>query len=84
MFSENLPKNDSYITHITYHFQFGRWSLLTLGVVYGALHQGRLSRKEAAFREVEDKQKAIRDAKVAEEKKRAAEREIAELEALAK
>lgn len=58
--------------------------MLTAGIFYGAFHQGRLSRKEAAFREVELKQKAIRDEKLAAEKKIAADREIAELEALAK
>jgi F-type H+-transporting ATPase subunit e len=64
--------------------QFGRWSLLSVGIVYGAFHQSRLSRKEAAIREVELKQKAIRDEKLAAEKKLATEKEIAELEALAK
>ncbi|CAH1373713.1 hypothetical protein MTP99_015089 [Tenebrio molitor] len=64
--------------------KFGRWSLLSVGIVYGAFHQSRLSRKEAAIREVELKQKAIRDEKLAAEKKLATEKEIAELEALAK
>lgn len=67
-----------------YLYQFGRWSLLTVGILYGAAHQKRLSRKEASFREIELKQKAIRDEKLAIEKKAAAEREIKELEALAK
>lgn len=64
--------------------QFGRWSLLIAGVLYGAAHHSRLSKKEAAFREVELKQKAARDEKLAAEKKAAADREIQELEALAK
>lgn len=66
------------------YFQFARWSFLGLGIVYGAFHQSRLSKKEAAFREVEAKKKAVRDAQLAAEKKAAAEREIKELEALAK
>lgn len=41
-----------------------------------------MSKKETAFREVEAKQKVIRDAKLAEEKKLAAAREIKDLEAL--
>ncbi|KAJ8950448.1 hypothetical protein NQ318_010325 [Aromia moschata] len=64
--------------------KFGRWSFLGLGVLYGAFHQNRLSKKEAGIREVELKHKAERDAKLAAEKKAAADREIQELEALAK
>ncbi|XP_055390166.1 ATP synthase subunit e, mitochondrial [Condylostylus longicornis] len=64
--------------------KLGRWSFLALGVVYGAYHQGRLSKKEAAIREIETQQKAIRDAKIAAEKKRNAEAEIRALEELAK
>ena len=62
--------------------KFGRWSLLTLGIAYGAFHQGRLSKKEEKVREIEAQQKIIRDAKLAEEKKKAAAEEIAALEAL--
>ena len=64
--------------------KFGRWSLLTVGVLYGAAHNSRLSKKEAKNREIEAKIKAERDKKLAIEKKAAAEREIAELEALVK
>ncbi|CAG9864090.1 unnamed protein product [Phyllotreta striolata] len=64
--------------------KFGRWSFLGLGVLYGAFHQNRLSKKEAAIREVEAKLKVERDAKLAIEKKAAAEKEMAELEALAR
>lgn len=62
--------------------KLGRWSMLSLGVVYGAFHQSRLGKKEAKVREIEAEQKAIRDAKLAEEKKRNAEREIRALEEL--
>lgn len=55
-----------------------------VGVAYGAVNQSRLSKKEAKIREVELKQKAIRDVKIAAEKKIASDREIKELEALAK
>lgn len=58
--------------------------MLTVGILYGAAHQSRLSKKEAAIREVELKQKAIRDAKLAEEKRIASERELKELEEMAK
>ncbi|XP_062550032.1 ATP synthase subunit e, mitochondrial-like [Armigeres subalbatus] len=62
--------------------KFGRWSFLAIGVAYGAYHQSRLSKREVGIREVEAKQKVIRDAKLAEEKKRAQAEEaraIAEL-----
>lgn len=54
--------------------------MLTVGVLYGAAHQSRLSKKEAKFREVEEKQRAVREAKLAEEKQAASAKEIAELE----
>lgn len=60
--------------------QFGRWSFLAVGVVYGAFHHNRLSNKETALREVENKQKAIRDAKLAEEKAAASKKEMDDLE----
>ena len=41
-----------------------------MGVAYGAMHQSRLSKKAAKEREIEAKQKVIRDAKLAEEKAR--------------
>lgn len=50
--------------------KFGRWSFLALGIVYGAFHQNRLSKREALLREEEAKLKPIRDAQLAEEKKR--------------
>ncbi|XP_015602938.1 ATP synthase subunit e, mitochondrial [Cephus cinctus] len=64
--------------------KFGRWSFLGVGILYGAFHHNRLSKKEAAYREVELKQKAVRDAKLAEEKRIAAEAELRELEKLSK
>lgn len=51
-------------------FQFGRWSLLGTGILYGIYHQSRLSKKEAAIRVIEAEQKVIRDAQLAIEKKR--------------
>ncbi|CAD7088634.1 unnamed protein product [Hermetia illucens] len=62
--------------------KFGRWSLLTIGIAYGAMHQSRLSKKEAKVREIEAQQKVIRDAKLAEEKKRNAEAEARAFEEL--
>ncbi|XP_026468135.1 ATP synthase subunit e, mitochondrial-like [Ctenocephalides felis] len=55
--------------------KFGRWSFLVVGILYGAAHQSRLAKREVGIREVEAKHKAIRDAKLAEEKKRAQEEE---------
>lgn len=47
--------------------------MLSAGILYGIFHQSRLSKKEAAFREVDDKRKAIRDKQLALEKKLAAD-----------
>ncbi|CAH1987541.1 unnamed protein product [Acanthoscelides obtectus] len=63
--------------------KFCRWSFLGVGIMWGAYHQSRFTKKENAFREIEGKLKAERDAKLAAEKKAAAEKEIAELEKLA-
>ncbi|XP_017778194.1 PREDICTED: ATP synthase subunit e, mitochondrial [Nicrophorus vespilloides] len=60
--------------------RFGRWGLLSAGILYGMFHQNRLSKKETAFREIEGKQKVIRDAQLAAEKKLASEREMKNLE----
>nr|CAD7261159.1 unnamed protein product [Timema shepardi]CAD7405834.1 unnamed protein product [Timema poppensis] len=59
--------------------KFSRWSLLLLGVSYGAIRYSSLSKKENANREIEAKQKAIRDVKLAQEKERLAKEELAEL-----
>lgn len=64
--------------------KFGRWSLLTVGIAYGAYHQSRLSKKEEKIRAIEAQQKVIRDAKLAEEKKRNAEAEAKAFEELSK
>lgn len=58
------------IIYSLFGFQFGRYSFLGLGVMYGAYHQRRLAAKEVKVREIEGKQKEIRDAKLAIEKKR--------------
>ncbi|XP_055532999.1 ATP synthase subunit e, mitochondrial [Wyeomyia smithii] len=55
--------------------KFGRWSFLALGVAYGAYHQSRLAKREVGIREIEAQQKIVRDAKLAEEKKRSAAEE---------
>nr|CAH7713893.1 unnamed protein product [Callosobruchus chinensis] len=57
-----------------------RWSFLGAGILWGAFHFNRFSKKENALREVEAKLKPERDAKLAAEKKAAAEREMADLE----
>lgn len=61
-------------------FQFGRWSFLAVGVAYGAMHQSRLSKKATKEREIEAKQKVIRDAKLAEEKIRNSARKLPTLD----
>lgn len=52
--------------------------------MYGAFHHSRLSRKEAALREIEEQQRPVREAKLAAEKKAASDKELKELEALMK
>ncbi|KAK5650299.1 hypothetical protein RI129_001328 [Pyrocoelia pectoralis] len=60
--------------------KFGRWGLLTTGILYGLFHQSRLSKREAALREIDEKQRPAREAKIAEERKIVADRELKELE----
>ncbi|CAH0730662.1 unnamed protein product, partial [Brenthis ino] len=60
--------------------RFGRWSFLSAGILYGVFHQNRLSKKEAKIREIEAKEKVIRDAKLKEEKAIAAAAELKALE----
>jgi F-type H+-transporting ATPase subunit e len=59
--------------------QFGRWSFLAVGVLYGLYHQNRLATREVGIREIEEKHKAVRDAKLAEEKIRNAAGKLATL-----
>jgi len=62
--------------------KFGRYSFLGLGIMYGAFHQSRLAAKEVKVREIEAKQKEVRDAKLAIEKKRNFEEEQRAIAAL--
>ncbi|XP_017879437.1 ATP synthase subunit e, mitochondrial-like [Ceratina calcarata] len=55
--------------------KFARWSFLLTGILYGAYHQRRLSKRENARREQELREKPMRDAKLAEERKRLLEAE---------
>jgi F-type H+-transporting ATPase subunit e len=41
--------------------------------MYGAYHQNRLAKREVGIRAIEAEKKAVRDAKLAEEKKRSLE-----------
>lgn len=59
--------------HVLFDFQFGRWSLLTAGILYGAYHHNRLSKKEAIYRKLEAEKQVIRDAQEAIAKKKRAE-----------
>ncbi|CAH4034340.1 ATP synthase subunit e, mitochondrial [Pieris brassicae] len=60
--------------------RFGRWSFLTAGILYGAFHQNRLSKKETKIREIEAKEKVIRDEKMKKEKAIASAAEMKNLE----
>uniref|UniRef100_A0A2A4JZW2 ATP synthase F(0) complex subunit e, mitochondrial n=1 Tax=Heliothis virescens TaxID=7102 RepID=A0A2A4JZW2_HELVI len=60
--------------------RFGRWSFLGAGILYGAFHQSRLSKREEKLREIEAKEKVIRDEKLKKEKAIAAAAEIKALE----
>lgn len=52
------------------YFQFGRWSLLTAGILYGVYNHNRFSKKEAIHRKLEAEKKVVRDAQEAIEKKK--------------
>lgn len=56
--------------------KFSRWSLLITGILYGSYHQRRLMKRENARREQELREKPMRDAKLAEERKRLQEAEM--------
>lgn len=56
--------------------RFARWSLLIAGIVYGASRQKFLARREVGIRKEEAKRKAIRDAKLKEERRIASERDV--------
>ncbi|XP_078053451.1 ATP synthase, subunit E [Augochlora pura] len=64
--------------------KLSRWSLLLLGVTYGAYHQRRLSKRETLRREKELAEKPMRDAKLAEERRIALIAEQKMLDDLAK
>ncbi|XP_031636457.1 ATP synthase subunit e, mitochondrial [Contarinia nasturtii] len=64
--------------------RFGRWSLLTAGILYGAYHHNRLSKKETINRKLEAERKIIRDAQLAIEKKKNYEEEMRALEELSR
>lgn len=62
--------------------KLGRWTLLLLGIYYGSSKRKYLIKREGAVREEEEKNKAIRDAKIKEEKDRLDAEEIASLVAI--
>lgn len=64
--------------------RFGRWSLLTTGILYGAYHHNRLSKKEVINRKIEAEKKVIRDAELAIEKKKRIAEEMRALEELSR
>ncbi|XP_046825511.1 ATP synthase subunit e, mitochondrial-like [Vespa velutina] len=49
--------------------KFSRWTLLTMGILYGAFFQRRFGNIEAARREKEERERPAREAKEALEKK---------------
>ncbi|XP_046747321.1 ATP synthase subunit e, mitochondrial [Diprion similis] len=60
--------------------KFGRWTFLIAGISWGIYHQRKFTRIEENLREIEAREKPIRDAKIAAEKKRLADMEMASLE----
>ncbi|XP_014240720.1 ATP synthase subunit e, mitochondrial [Cimex lectularius] len=60
--------------------KFGRWSLLLTGVAYGSFWQSRYTKKELAMKDIKMKEKAERDALLAQEKARNTAAQMAELE----
>ncbi|KAK7872496.1 hypothetical protein R5R35_014287 [Gryllus longicercus] len=63
--------------------KFGRWSFLVVGVLYGASHRRSLAKREEKVREIEEKQRVVREAKLAEEKSRLAKQELVDLAKMA-
>lgn len=59
--------------------KFARWTLLSVGVLYGVSRQASLEKKEAKLKVIRAQNKAIKDAKIAEEKARSNAAELAEL-----
>jgi len=59
--------------------KFGRWSLLTVGILYGLSRHRSLAKKETVFREMEAKKKAELAPKLAAEKARLAKQELDDL-----
>ncbi|XP_046386864.1 ATP synthase subunit e, mitochondrial [Ischnura elegans] len=59
--------------------KFGRWSFLVAGVLWGASRHRSLSKKEAGIRAVEEKTRAAKEAKLAEEKARMSKEELINL-----
>lgn len=59
--------------------RFARWSLLLGGIFYGYSRQKYLAHREVHLREVEEKRRAIRDAKIREERRIASERDVESL-----
>ncbi|XP_031847295.1 ATP synthase, subunit E [Nomia melanderi] len=64
--------------------KFFRWTLLLTGIAYGAYFQRKFSKIENLRREQELREKPMRDAKRAEERKRQLEAEAKFLDDLAK
>ncbi|XP_033222158.1 ATP synthase subunit e, mitochondrial-like [Belonocnema kinseyi] len=46
-----------------------RWTFLISGILYGAYHHKRLSQKEAMLREIEERERPAKQAKIAAERK---------------
>ncbi|KAL1461020.1 hypothetical protein WDU94_012953 [Cyamophila willieti] len=63
--------------------KFARWTMLSAGILYGVSRNASLEKKEEKLKVIRAQNKAIKDAKLAEEKKRANAVELAELSKLA-
>ncbi|XP_005189461.1 ATP synthase subunit e, mitochondrial [Musca domestica] len=64
--------------------KLARWSMLIAGIGYGAMRQRNLSEIEAENRKEEAKQKAVREARLMEEKKRVHDDEVKALNLLSR
>lgn len=71
-----LKYNIDHLFKTTFIEQFGRWSLLILGVSYGTTRQHFLQNKEDKTKDIRHNLKIEKEAKIAEEKKKFADGNI--------
>lgn len=57
------------LVQIVFKLQACRWSLLITGIFYGIYNHNKFSKREAMLREIEERERPAREAKLAQEKK---------------